>query len=191
MGCGAQPCHPMPPPDPDPSPDKKRLIPKHAIGRASPEAGGAVYVVRLRSPFWVVRVDLEAQGGGVRFAVHPADYAETLKPAKVSHTLQTLARVYAAHAHLQDVPQWRAGPMRPEDLPPILLLDNPSSAFSGILQTEAPRLWEIDSTELHSHTDTVPAVSIDWLGDFSGPAPRFPEDTRAVHAFYNAFYAAL
>jgi hypothetical protein len=162
-------------------PQNSSPIPKHAIGDARPD--GPEFIARLRQPFLLAQVETI---GHQRIRLHcwPPDYAERIPPGTLSRSLSRLVDYYARTTH-QPIPEFQAIPANsPHAPPPCLLLDNHESAWTGILQPHAPRLWEVDESEAPRPPGTGPAVEITWLPAFSGPAPAFPADTRATSAFY-------
>jgi len=154
------------------------ILPKLAIGSATPD--GPLWVVRLRNPFLL---GLAEQTGlcGLSLLGWPPEAPHQTTEKKIAKCFHGLAALWADYLDEDDSALSWSFPL---DLapPPYLLIEAPSSDWEGILEPERRILWVIED-------GPDGTTSILWESEFGGE-PTFPEDTRAVSAFYRAFQIA-
>ncbi len=137
---------------------KKPTFPKYAVGEEWPEGETPDFVVRLRNPF--VLASVEPQGFSIHLHAWP-DIREATTPVKVDKIMATLARLDSIEHDDEDTDYstWSYSFGTLPAIPPLLMLDNTSSQWTGILRLKSPMgLWQVAG-------DLRSAKLLTWLED--------------------------
>ena len=154
-------------------------IPKYTVGAAEP--GGALHVIRARSPYLIARAE-PAGLLGWQLTLWPAAVAQGLAPAKLAKIGQQMADVLAAEIdgdRRPGAPHCLTLAAAADTPPEWLLCDSSRSQFTGGLHTQGPRFWLVladDSTGtlVSDPADPVPAdqaarwarLAGEWYADY-------------------------
>lgn len=157
-------------------------IPKYTVGTAEP--GGALHVIRARSPYLIARAEPDGRLGrwGRQLTLWPAAVAQDLAPAKLAKIGQQMADVLAAEIdgdRRPGAPHCLTLAAAADTPPEWLLCDSSRSQFTGVLHTQGPRFWLVladDSTGalVSDPADPVPAdlaarwarLAGEWYADY-------------------------
>lgn len=168
--------------------NKPPRIPNFAIGEAVPD--GDEYVVHLGHPYLVVRISSSELSTRPHLNYWPPNPIGVLDPTLEAESLHwVLRQILSYWARATDSPLPEGYSHFEAAAPPdCLLLDDAAAEWTGILQTRAPRLWEVTDRQPDRRRGGRPAgVDISWLSRWLGPPPEFPADTRATAAFFREF----
>lgn len=159
-------------------------FPKYVTGSGLPtsDGEGAVWVVRLRAPF--IMASMEPMGIlGLRAYGWPMAAQTATSPAKLHSTMRQLASIWCREVdEMPGLPERWDYVFDPATVPPRrLVIDNHSSQWSGILDTEHLWLWHLDEA---TGEVVFPGINI------GSDRPPIHVDYDDVVAWYDAYCAA-
>ena len=156
-------------------------FPKLCIGEGWP-TDEETWVVRLRSPFLLARV--EPRGlFGVRLHCWPPEARTATTDAKLTRCVARLGELWSIEVeHLEGMPSswdYIFGGYSP---PPYLVIDSSEAGWTGILETGPRRLWSV--------TEIPGADELLWIHEFSAEHPPQAADRVKVTEYWRNFCEA-